>query len=113
MAAACCLPTGFAAGPKLTVKTTTGPLQGFVEQGSRKWLGIPYAEPPTNDRRWRPPEPKKPWGSATRDATAFKPDCAQFGPGWPSLGETGLNYTSEVLAVGESPAIMLRPRLSL
>lgn len=30
-----------AAGPKLLVTTKTGKLQGFVEQGSRKWLGVP------------------------------------------------------------------------
>ena len=84
------------ASPTLKVKTTTGSLQGFVERGSRKWLGVPYAEPPVGDRRWRPPEPKKPWSENPRPATAFKPDCAQFGPGWPSLGPNlGLNYTSE------------------
>ena len=82
-------------GPELLVTTKTGKLQGFVEQGSRKWLGVPYAEPPVGDRRWRPPAPKKPWGAATRPATEFKPDCAQFGPGWPSLGVTNLNTTSE------------------
>ena len=80
---------------QVLVNTTTGSLQGFVEQGSRKWLGVPYAEPPVGDRRWRPPAPKKHWGSAPRDATMFKPDCAQFGPGWPSLGITDLNTTSE------------------
>ena len=40
---------------QVLVNTTTGSLQGFVEQGSRKWLGVPYAEPPVGDRRWRPP----------------------------------------------------------
>jgi para-nitrobenzyl esterase len=84
-----------AAGPKTLVQTKSGSLQGFVERGSRKWLGVPYAEPPVGDLRWRPPQPYKPWGAEPRDATEFKPDCAQFGPGWPSLGETGLNYTSE------------------
>ena len=82
------------AGAGTRVQTASGPLQGFVERGSRKWLGVPFAEPPVGDMRWRPPSPIKPWG-ALRDATEFKPDCAQFGPGWPSLGETGLNYTSE------------------
>lgn len=84
-----------APGPQLLVDTAQGKLQGFVEQGSRKWLGVPFAEPPVGDKRWRPPEPKKPWGSAARPATEFKPDCAQFGPGWPSLGITNLNTTSE------------------
>ena len=71
--------TAMAPGPELLITTKTGKLQGFVEQGSRKWLGVPYAEPPIGDR----------------PATAFKPDCAQFGPGWPSLGVTNLNTTSE------------------
>jgi para-nitrobenzyl esterase len=94
-AAAQAAPMQSAFSPVLRVDTKSGPLQGFVEQGSRKWLGIPYAQPPVGDKRWRPPEPVHAWGPALRDATEFKPDCAQFGPGWPSLGETGLNYTSE------------------
>ena len=80
---------------ELLVTTKTGKLQGLVEDGSRKWLGVPYAEPPIGPRRWSPPVPKKPWGEAPRPATFNTPDCAQFGPGWPSLGMTGLNFTSE------------------
>jgi hypothetical protein len=30
----------------LIVQTAAGPVQGFMEYGVRKFLGIPYAEPP-------------------------------------------------------------------
>ena len=47
--------------------------------------GIPFAAPPVGDLRWRAPKAPKAW-DGVRDATVFAPDCAQLGPGWPSLG---------------------------
>lgn len=32
--------------------------------GGRQWRGIPYAEPPLGDLRWRPPQPAQPWDKA-------------------------------------------------
>eukprot|EP01052_Picozoa_sp_SAG31_P010522 SAG31_NODE_578_length_13949_cov_5.041372_13_plen_166_part_00 len=49
------------------------------------WRGVPYAEPPTGINRWRAPRDKS-WIEGGVDATKFGPTCAQFGPGWPSLG---------------------------
>lgn len=41
--------------------------------------GIPYAEPPVGENRWRPPVPKKPW-AGTFDAVRFGNICPQTLP---------------------------------
>ena len=56
--------------------------------------GIPYATPPTGDRRWLPPEPETAWNDV-RDATQFSIESAQppfamtvlFEGGQPENGE--------------------------
>ena len=58
-----------------TVSTTDGPVQGFVENGVNKFLGIPYAAPPVGDLRWMPPQP--PAHHAKLDATEFANTCPQ------------------------------------
>ena len=45
--------------------------------GSHVWLGIPYAQPPVGERRWRAPEAPTAW-SGTREALAFGNHCPQF-----------------------------------
>ncbi|CAG9102641.1 unnamed protein product [Plutella xylostella] len=40
------------------------------------YLGIPYAEAPTGQLRFKPPVPKEPW-NGTLDATAYGPVCPQ------------------------------------
>ena len=66
-----------------------GHVRGVVNTTSeppvRYFRSIPYAQPPTGDLRWRPPVPAKPWLPAPLDATAFRADCAQLGPGWKTL----------------------------
>ena len=45
------------------VQTTIGPVEGFIDPSFprvRTWLGVPFAEPPVGDRRFAPPEAKKP-----------------------------------------------------
>jgi para-nitrobenzyl esterase len=61
-----------------TVQTTTGPVCGIVNAGNgvSEWLGIPYAAPPVGSLRWQPPQPHAPW-TATLQATAYGPECAQ------------------------------------
>lgn len=44
--------------------------------GSLAWLGIPYAEPPVGDRRWRAPAPRRPWKD-TLQANRFGARCPQ------------------------------------
>src|SRR5262249_20666603 len=59
------------------VDTTSGTVQGLIEQGVRKYQGIPYAEAPTGSLRWKRPVRKA--ASATPiDATGFGPQCPQL-----------------------------------
>jgi para-nitrobenzyl esterase len=59
-------------GPVVT--TTAGKVRGKLGSRGRftHHLGIPYASPPTGDRRWRPPAPVEPWSGTRR--------CASYGP---------------------------------
>lgn len=51
----------------MIVTTKTGKLEGTKSQGIFQFLGIPYAEPPVGNLRFRPTVPKKPW-MGVRDA---------------------------------------------
>jgi len=48
--------------------------------GGHAWLGIPYAEPPLGELRWRAPRSPLPW-TGTREALAFGDSCPQFASG--------------------------------
>ncbi len=54
------------------VETTYGKLQGHFTGRCLLFAGIPYAVPPVDERRFRPPEPPEPW-AGIRDATHFGP----------------------------------------
>ncbi|MGQ4487873.1 carboxylesterase/lipase family protein [Streptomyces sp. SAS_281] len=58
------------------VVTAEGPVRGAVTGAVRTFQGIPYAAPPTGERRWRKPQPVRPW-SATLDARTPGSACAQ------------------------------------
>ena len=60
-----------------TVHTQSGPVRGSGTD-VMAFKGIPYAAPPTGDRRWRPPAAAERW-TDVRDATRFGPRC----PGTP------------------------------
>ena len=45
----------------MQIQTKTGMVQGISEDGCLVYKGIPYAEPPMGERRFRPPVPKAPW----------------------------------------------------
>ena len=62
------------AAPIVTIDS--GKLAGNEKDGMMSFLGIPYAAPPTGDRRWRAPQPAKAW-QHTRQATEFGPVCRQ------------------------------------
>ncbi len=69
------------ADTSLVVSTNAGQLQGAARTtGGAEFLGVPYAQPPVGDLRWREPVPAKPW-NGVREATAFGAPCAQ-----PDLG---------------------------
>src|SRR6266480_5949943 len=58
------------------VETRYGKVQGS-EQGSLSvWKGIPFAQPPTGQRRFRAPQPPEPW-TGVLDATKFGPMAPQ------------------------------------
>ena len=58
--------------------TSHGAVVGFIGKGgSRTWLGIPFAKPPTGNLRWRPPLPPEPW-RGVRETIAHSNICPQF-----------------------------------
>ncbi|MGN6376743.1 MAG: carboxylesterase/lipase family protein [Sphingomonas sp.] len=59
------------------VHAPAGDLRGSVEGGLHVFRGIPYAEPPVGDRRWKPPVPMSRW-QGVRGATAFGAACFQL-----------------------------------
>ncbi|MDG1390069.1 MAG: carboxylesterase family protein, partial [Halioglobus sp.] len=59
--------------------TAYGEVVGFVDQNSaHTWMGIPYAQPPVNELRWRAPLPPQPW-QGTLQALQAGDFCKQFG----------------------------------
>ncbi|MCX2932991.1 carboxylesterase/lipase family protein [Mycobacterium sp. CVI_P3] len=54
------------------VHTSLGAVCGTTEHGVRVWRGIPYAEQPVGERRFRAPIPVQPW-SGVRDAIEYGP----------------------------------------
>jgi para-nitrobenzyl esterase len=60
------------------VKIANGALEGTLEKASgvQSFKGIPFAQPPTGDLRWKPPQAVKNW-QGTRKADKFGPRCMQ------------------------------------
>jgi para-nitrobenzyl esterase len=64
------------------VTTPLGKIRGVATPLTRHFFGVPYAEPPVGNNRFRPASPKLPWpADETLDATKFKPACMQPGAG--------------------------------
>ncbi|XP_077492296.1 acetylcholinesterase-1-like [Amblyomma americanum] len=49
------------------------------------FTGIPFAQPPIGDLRYKKPQPVKPWGNNVRDATQMPPSCMQISVFQPRL----------------------------
>jgi para-nitrobenzyl esterase len=66
------------AQPPHTVQISNGLVAGVANQdtGVRIFKGIPFAEPPIGDLRWKPPQPVKDW-KGVRPAIQFGPRCMQ------------------------------------
>ncbi|KAG7088708.1 hypothetical protein E1B28_012678 [Marasmius oreades] len=62
------------AGPTVSLDSAT--VTGVTEGRVSRFLGIPYAQPPTGDRRFRPPELLSSYTGSV-DATSAKPACPQ------------------------------------
>lgn len=54
------------------IETESGKLQGYIDQGIKIFKGIPFAEPPLGDLRFKPPVKKRPW-EGILDATEYGP----------------------------------------
>ncbi|MBZ5625033.1 MAG: carboxylesterase family protein [Acidobacteriia bacterium] len=62
-------------GPEVAV--SGGKIRGsLVSDGGAAFKGIPFAQPPTGELRWREPLPVSTW-EGVRDATAFGAPCMQ------------------------------------
>jgi para-nitrobenzyl esterase len=57
-------------------RTANGIVQGVNDSGVLIFKGIPYAQPPTGDLRWKPPQPVKNWSGILK-ADHFGPRCMQ------------------------------------
>ena len=69
------VPASFAAD---RVKTANGIVESTAapKDGVRSFKGIPFAQPPVGDLRWREPQPVKNW-TGVRNADQFGPRCMQ------------------------------------
>jgi para-nitrobenzyl esterase len=65
-----------AAQPQLQVKTKSGKVLGKSEGKVRAFLGIPFAQPPVGQLRWKPPVPAAKW-KGVRQVTEFGSHCMQ------------------------------------
>ena len=61
----------------IDIETDKGPVTGAALDGTRVFLGIPFAAPPIGDLRWKPPMPHEPW-TTPLDARNKGPACSQF-----------------------------------
>jgi para-nitrobenzyl esterase len=59
------------------VCTEQGAIRGAVEGGTLAFKGIPYAEPPLGQLRWKPPQPATPW-QGIRDGSQYSAICPQI-----------------------------------
>ena len=83
---------------RVVMETAAGELRGFAaDEDTWQFLGVPYAQPPLGDLRWRPPEEPEPW-TGERDAIAWSDQAAQ-NPGLEQFGEGGMSEDSLYLNV--------------
>src|ERR1700733_16336334 len=70
-----------ATGPVVSI--VGGKVRGVLlpKPDGAAFLGLPFAEPPVGDLRWREPAPVKLW-SGIREASDFGPSCAQIDAAW-------------------------------
>lgn len=75
------LSASLAAEDELLVTTKSGQVQGkllpVLDGEVRAFLGIPYAKPPVENLRFRPPQPADPW-QGVKNATNYGNSCFQL-----------------------------------
>ena len=57
---------------------SSGSVIGYTQNETSLWLGIPYAQAPINELRWKAPRDVIPWNQIY-DATSFGQACTQIG----------------------------------
>lgn len=97
--AATSLPT-FAQSSAPQVRTRLGVIAGEETNGIRRYLGIPFAQPPIGSLRFRAPQPAKPW-SGIRNATQFAGSPIQ--PSHPNQSEDCLYLNIYAPAKADKP----------
>ena len=66
-----------AASTQTVVRLDSGPVKGVESDGVVAFKGIPFAQPPLGNLRWRAPQPAAPW-QGVRDASTYGHDCMQL-----------------------------------
>lgn len=66
-----------AQSPSCRVTTANGDVQGALRGATCTYLSVPYAAAPTENLRWRPPQPRAPWAPVALDATLQR-QCPQI-----------------------------------
>lgn len=79
------------AAPSVQVRNGSYYGQFNANYNQDMFLGIPYAQPPVDDLRFRPPQPLSTTWNGTRNATEYSPQCFGYGSDTWVLG----NYVSE------------------
>ncbi|TJY60000.1 carboxylesterase/lipase family protein [Sinimarinibacterium sp. CAU 1509] len=64
--------------PSGPITTRSGDIQGHASGAVTRYLGIPFAAPPTGALRWHPPQLPTPW-TGVRVADHYGSACAQIG----------------------------------
>ncbi len=85
---------GPAVAAAAVVDAPAGAVRGVSDDGVNVFRGIPYAEAPVGDRRWKPPVPFPDW-DGVRDAAEFGPACFQ------PESRTGSIYATRLEALSE------------
>ena len=82
---------GSASAATTTVTVDTGKLRGEAQGEVVSFKGIPFAQPPVGELRWKPPQPVAKW-QGVRDAVGYGADCMQ------------LPFPSDAAPLGMKPA---------
>ena len=64
-------------GQPALVQTANGIVQGVANSRFRAFYGLPFAKPPIEDLRWKPPETMVDSWQGARDATFYRHNCMQ------------------------------------
>lgn len=87
-------PVSPAAARDPVVAAPVGPVRGVEKDGLEIFKGIPYAQPPIGDLRWKPPAPTPDWKEEF-DAADFGPACVQYRADTKSIYAENLKAVSE------------------